>query len=209
MISYRKHWVYDKRHGFGYISMENTNKKAIFLRNTLPQDMMDVDEEDIIGSVVEFDLIVLRASRLTFLRAHGGGGHPEPHQAEEFNDDGLKVGTIVRYDFDSAYGFVRCVDYKEDIFFLKAEMPRELQDAEDHEEVEQQLVEFEVKRMDDGRMQALRMVLASGGDGRTALEIDDELHDMMMGFVSVNEEACECYSLLSLGSANLSLDTPT
>jgi len=87
-------------------------------------------------------------------------------------------------------------------------MPRELKDAEEHEEVEQQLVEFEVKRMDDGRMQALRMVLASGGDGRTALEIDDELHDMMMGFVSVNEEACECYSLLSLGSANLSLDTP-
>ena len=88
-------------------------------------------------------------------------------------------------------------------------MPRELKDAEEHEEVEQQLVEFEVKRMDDGRMQALRMVLASGGDGRTALEIDDELHDMMMGFVSVNEEACECYSLLSLGSANLSLDTPS
>ena len=106
MISYRKHWVYDKRNGFGYISMENTNKKAIFLRNTLPQDMMDVDEEDIIGSVGEFDLIVLRASHLTFLRARGGGGHPEPHQAEEFNDDGLKVGTIVRYDFDSAYGFV-------------------------------------------------------------------------------------------------------
>ena len=88
-------------------------------------------------------------------------------------------------------------------------MPRELKDAEEHEEVEQQLVEFEVKRMDDGRMQALRMVLASGGDGRTALEIDDELHDMMMGFVSVNEEGCECYRLLSLGSANLSLDTPS
>uniref|UniRef100_A0A7S2MX99 CSD domain-containing protein n=1 Tax=Zooxanthella nutricula TaxID=1333877 RepID=A0A7S2MX99_9DINO len=66
---------------------------------------------------------------------------------------------IVRFNSAKGYGFLEPDDLDEDIFFLRSEMPQEIQSAQSQQEVANKRVEFEVRTMPDGKLRAQRMTM--------------------------------------------------
>merc|ERR1719285_648867 len=84
------------------------------------------------------------------------GGGPAPAR---FRPGQVMSGMIVRFNAAKGYGFLVPDDLDEDIFFLRSEMPQEIQAAQSQQEVANTRVEFEVRTMPDGKMRAQRMLL--------------------------------------------------
>merc|ERR1719245_727254 len=70
----------------------------------------------------------------------------------------IMKGRIARYSSQKGYGFLTA-DGCEDIFFLREEMPQEIRDCQNMDDVIGQVVDFEVRVMPDGKLRALRMNL--------------------------------------------------
>jgi len=104
---------------------------------------------------------------------HMGVPPPPPmdQSGPRFRPGEVFTGSIVRFNSTKGYGFLTPDELDEDIFFLRSEMPAEIQGMQRQEEVVQKRVEFEVRTMPDGKLRAQRMKLLSdqgggGGDRR-------------------------------------------
>jgi len=157
---------YDRGRGYGFIGSSVHPDNIFFLRTSLPKDVhYGSDLKDL---QVSFEFSINeegkpRANHILFTERMGGSQCSSTDERKRPVPPpwATSTGTIVRYDFQKAYGFVAPDDISEDVFFLKAEMPSELWDSRDVLHVR---VEFELKTMPDGKMRAQRMKLLSRQD---------------------------------------------
>merc|ERR1719440_2388539 len=72
-------------------------------------------------------------------------GHGGPVDGQIF------YGPIVRYDPAKGFGFINCEPLREDIFFLRSEMPPEIKE-EGKDKVVNVQVEFQIGHREDGKL---------------------------------------------------------
>jgi len=158
---------YDDKKGFGFISCDMIPEDVFFPKAEMPPELKDEKKDKIKNVQVEFELErnaegKWRAKAMALLPPGGPPPGPPPGQ---HSVDGSHRGVILRFEPAKGYGFLRPDDIPEDVFFLRSEMPPELREAQDKEEVIQRHVEFELKTMPDGKLRALRLELYKVGTG--------------------------------------------
>mmetsp|Transcript_1514 Transcript_1514/g.4576 ORF Transcript_1514/g.4576 Transcript_1514/m.4576 type:complete len:530 (+) Transcript_1514:1423-3012(+) len=118
---------------------------------------------------------------------------PGDHAPPRFRPGQILTGMIVRFTPNKGYGFLTPDEFDEDIFFLRSELPSEIREAQNKEDVINRRVEFEVRTMPDGKLRALRLKLLAdqssgrrrrGGDDQPAPALDPSLVDDMAEFLS-------------------------
>jgi len=106
------------------------------------------------------------------------GGLPPPpgqHGGPQIRPGEVLQGRIARFYPAKGYGFLTPDEIDEDIFFLRSELPKDLQLTQRHEDVVSQRVEFEVRIMPDGKLRGQRMSLLSDGEGKSRKSKDEQL----------------------------------
>merc|ERR1719382_559487 len=124
-----------------------------------------------------------------------GGRGPMPPNANVRNK---MSGTIARYYPQKGYGFLQPDDVDEDIFFLRSELPQELSGAQNHEEVCNRRVEFDVRVMQDNKLRAMKLRLLKDGEKTKPKRSDEnlppleqDLIDEMVEFLASNGGGCD------------------
>lgn len=159
---------YEKSKGYGFISVVGQKENVFFMRSNLPQDLGDEGIETLQNLDVSFEMYrnedkKLRANALELVTEK---------TAANAQQDKVSRGLIVRFDAGKGYGFIKPDHMTEDVFFLKSELPAELDPA--NQEVRDQRVEFEIKTMPDGKLRALHLHLIEGDEP----ELRDNDEDM-------------------------------
>ena len=76
-------------------------------------------------------------------------GPPETWQAP------LHTGTVKSYDAKKGFGFIYCDQLNQDVFYLRAELPRELDHCEpQRSQLVERRVDFEVRQHENGKFRA-------------------------------------------------------
>jgi len=156
---------YDKGKGYGFIKCPDLSEDVFFLPSVLPKELTTFDGIEVEEVEVEVEPATQagkkpRALQIVLTRMRPRGAAP-PRPPQEGS---VHLGTVISYDAIKAFGFVKPDDIGEDVFFLRAEMPPEIQ-AAGRDQVVDCRVEFEVKTMPDGKLRAQRMLLLSGMGG--------------------------------------------
>jgi cold shock CspA family protein len=128
--------------------------------------------KDLINLDVSFEWYISEEGKPRAENVEMLGDAPQEAQSSEPRDlgppDKVHTGVIVRFDAKQkggkeGYGFIKPTEINEDIFFLRSELPQELKDAQNKDEVINQHVEFKIKSMPDGKLRALSLELIEGG----------------------------------------------
>ncbi|CAJ1374180.1 unnamed protein product [Effrenium voratum] len=75
----------------------------------------------------------------------------------------LALGTVANYDPNKGFGFLKSETIPTDVFFQRQELPLELR--EEKKELVGKLMEFEVKKMRDGKLRARKLLHLKRGSG--------------------------------------------
>jgi len=147
---------YDRQKGYGFIMCDSEKQDVFFPRGALQKELQEKHADDLRNMEVAFDLYTKedgkpRAERVVPL----GSASPLPDELP------IATGQIVRFDEVKGFGFIQPDDSRgEDTFFLRQELPRELQGQ--GQQILDTRVEFEVVRMPDGKFRAKRIALLPG-----------------------------------------------
>ncbi|CAE8740752.1 unnamed protein product, partial [Polarella glacialis] len=171
---------YEEAKGYGFIAPEDGGEEIFFLRSELPPELASCTRrEQIMDIHAEFEVTrnsdgKLRAKKMVLLYGSSGGSSSSSSNNNNTNNNssssrstgldrpGLNIGTIMNYDA-KGFGFIKSDHIAEDIFFLRSELPPELDGREPRrDEVVDKVVEFEVRTMPDGKLRAERLQFPHG-----------------------------------------------
>ncbi|CAE7227669.1 unnamed protein product [Symbiodinium natans] len=75
----------------------------------------------------------------------------------------IAVGTVTSYDAVKGFGFLKVDGIQGDVFFPRSELPPELREEDKKEKVLHKVIEFEVKKMPDGKLRARKLLFLHRG----------------------------------------------
>ena len=88
-------------------------------------------------------------------------GRPAAHQLAQSSrppdpwQQPLHSGTVRSYDAKKGFGFIHCDQLNQDVFYLRAELPRELDHCEpQRSQLVERRVDFEVRQHENGKLRA-------------------------------------------------------
>ncbi|CAK0883652.1 unnamed protein product, partial [Prorocentrum cordatum] len=170
---------FDREKGYGFMRVNGGGEDVFFMADTLPPELQPIIRGGgLVNAEVEVEVTVNAEGKPRAQRVFPRGppmapppmapsrpppgpppGPPGPPPGPPPGQRGnLSTGTIVTYDEAKGFGFIKADGIDEDIFFLKSELPPELREAPRGRLVDQR-VEFEVRKMPDGKMRAQRIGL--------------------------------------------------
>lgn len=193
-----RQYLQDK--GYGFIDCDFA-EKVFFLRSSLPKAYNDATESELKDLEVSFELYEKepgkpRANAVEVLSEERRSSDGD-FEAPNLPDGEVTTGEIVSFEAAKGYGFVKADSGGEDIFFLRSEMPSDIQGAQSKDEVIRRRVEFEVKVMPDGKMRAQRMMLLDddrgpqGDDTENKSDIEEDLIQQMTDYLADKGNGCE------------------
>jgi len=155
--------------GYGFIQSQVHPQDIFFMRSALPKDKRDCLHEDLNNLEVSFEWYLSdegkpRAQSLAVVQPGPKVGRDnfddEPQQEpQNFDDEKLHTGTVLRFDPKKGYGFLAPDEFKEDVFFLRQELPAELKESQNKDDVIGQQFGFRVKTMGDGKLRGMCLEL--------------------------------------------------
>lgn len=126
-----------------------------------------------------------------------GTQHPPPGIRGDLRPGDVLKGRIARYSEKKGYGFLTPESLDEDIFFLREEMPLEIKDTNNMDDIIGRYVTFEVRVMPDSKLRAQRMSLTEDSSAGRAQNnefgypLDPNLVHEMVQFVIENGGGCD------------------
>lgn len=187
--------------GYGFISCEFADN-VFFLRSALPKEFHEANLEELKELELSFELYEKEQGkpRANNLEVVNADRRPDADEEEKPRIEAgeVLVGEIVNFEPPKGFGFVKSPRSSEDIYFVRAEMPPELVNAQKKDEVLRRRVEFEVLVMPDGKLRASKMLLLDDGVPLPAApadepeeELGEDLLQEMAEFLADHRNGCE------------------
>jgi len=151
--------------GYGFIQSNVSSKDVFFPKVALPPELQDLDLGLLKGMEVNFTFLELdgkpRAEAVSSKLPMLPPGRPERaplRPGVSPSGQAIHTGTLRSYDAKKGFGFILPDDLPEDIFYLRSELPPELDGIEPtRNQVVDRRVDFEVKQMENGKLRAQRL----------------------------------------------------